>query len=68
MSKQIENIVSSLTLSCVKHNMIEFIAEYGHEEADKRLAGLFGNSYINNREELYQWYDFEISGECENVK
>lgn len=66
MSKS--HILTSLTLSNIKHNMIDFIKEYGYEEADNKLAGLYGKTYIDNREELYQWYDFEISGECNNVK
>jgi radical SAM superfamily enzyme YgiQ (UPF0313 family) len=66
MSKS--SIVTALTLSNIKHNMIEFIKEYGYQEADNKLASLYGKQYIENREELYQWYDFEISGECDNVK
>ena len=52
----------------MKHNMIEFIDEWGYVEADMRLARLFGTAYTDVKEELYQWYDFEISGECKNVK
>ena len=58
----------SLNMQCMKFNMIEFIDEYGYELADKKLANLFGKNYTDYREELYQWYDFEISGECNNVK
>jgi|TARA_R110000803_G_scaffold176417_1_gene238874 hypothetical protein len=64
----VQKINDSLTLTCMKHNMIEFIDEWGYVEADMRLARLFGDAYTNVKEELYQWYDLEISGECKNVK
>lgn len=64
-NKQVEKTVS---LTCMRLNMIDFVNEYGYEKADEKLTNLFGASYTNIKEELYQWYDFEISGECNNVK
>ncbi|MCH1613518.1 MAG: hypothetical protein L7S72_09520 [Flavobacteriales bacterium] len=66
--KHISTFVDALTLNCIKHNMIEFIQEFGYEDAERRLIQLFGDNYLNNKEYLYQWYDFEISGELNHVK
>lgn len=66
--KHVSNFVNSLTMICIKHNMIEFIEEFGYTEADRKLELLFNKIYLENKEELYQWYDFEISGELNNVK
>lgn len=52
-----------LTLSCIKHNYEEFVTEYGHDEANVRLARLFGTAWENCKERVWQWYDSECSDE-----
>ena len=56
--KHISTFVDALTLNCIKHNMIEFIQEFGYEDAERRLIQLFGDIYLIIKEYLYQWYDF----------
>ena len=46
------NVIDSLMLSSLKHNYIEFVEEWGYEEANNRLHGLFGETWLNNREQV----------------
>ena len=56
------NVIDSLMLSSLKHNYIEFVEEWGFAEADLRLHGLFGEVWLNNRENVWQWFDKEYKG------
>ena len=37
------DIVSTLTLNCIKHNFIEFVDEYGYELGVLKIAELLGS-------------------------
>ena len=56
------DIVSTLTLNCIKHNFIEFVDEYGYELGVQKIAELFGDQWDKCKLEVMQWYDLEILG------
>jgi len=56
-------ILNSLTMSCIKHNYPEFVKEFGYKSADERLERLFGQSWLQCRELVWQWYDLEYKGD-----
>lgn len=56
------NIVDSLMLSSLKHNYKKFVKEYGYVEADRKLHNLFGEAWLNNRKNVWQWFDVDYAG------
>ena len=54
-----QQIHDDCMLSSLKHNYVEFVAEYGFAEADRKLERLFDNTWRRNREIVWQWYDQE---------
>ncbi len=56
-------ILNSLNMSCIKHNYPEFVKEFGYKSADERLERLFGQSWLQCRELVWQWYDLEYKGD-----
>ncbi len=53
------NLVDSLVLSSMKTNFVRFIEIYGYDEADRKMASLFGDAYKWKQHELWQWFDHE---------
>jgi hypothetical protein len=54
-------VVDELSLSCMKYNYPDFVSEYGHEEADRRMKMLFMSAWDRNKEKIWQWFDAERS-------
>ena len=52
-----DNLVDNLVLSSLKHNYVEFVKRWGFDEANSKLHNLFGEVWLNNREQIWQWYD-----------
>ena len=61
ISKQECEILSSLTLSSIKHNYPEFVQEFGYDGANRGMEKLFGNIWLKYRELVWQWYDVEYN-------
>jgi len=61
------DIVGSLTMSCMKHNYIEFVAEWGYDKANDAMANLFGSTWSKAKEQIWQWYDTEYTREVSNA-
>jgi|TARA_R110000803_G_scaffold24827_3_gene59634 hypothetical protein len=60
--KESANVVfDELTVSCMKYNYPEFVGEYGHEEADRRMGNLFMSAWDRNKEKIWQWFDADRS-------
>ena len=34
-------VISTLTLNCIKHNFVEFVDEYGYQNAVQKISELF---------------------------
>ena len=51
-----QQIHDDCMLSSLKHNYVEFVAEYGFAEADRKLERLFDNTWRRNSEIVWQWY------------
>ena len=51
------DIIDTLMLSSLKHNYVEFVELYGFEEANKKLHNLFGETWLQHKELVWQWYD-----------
>jgi len=60
-----KDLISSLTLSSIKHNYVEFVEEYGYELANEKLSGLFGDIWDTHKEEVWQWYDTDRKSQTE---
>lgn len=56
------DVVSKLTLSCIKHNYVEFVDEWGYELGTQKIAELFGNQWELCKYEVMQWYDLDYKG------
>lgn len=56
------DLVSSLTMSCMKHNYIEFVDSWGYEKANQAMQDLFGSTWGKAQQEIWQWYDLEYKG------
>lgn len=53
-------VISQLTLSCIKHNFVEFVDEFGYQDAVQKISELFSADWEKCKYEVMQWYDFEI--------
>lgn len=51
------DLVDSLTLSCIRHNFVEFVEAYGYTLAVIKIAELFGSQWDKCALEVMQWYD-----------
>tara|TARA_Y100000004_G_scaffold167966_1_gene200946 strand:+ start:435 stop:647 length:213 start_codon:yes stop_codon:yes gene_type:complete len=61
-------IISQITLSCIKHNFVEFVDEHGYELGVLKIAELFGDQWDKCKYEVMQWYDFEIEKIVGDIK
>ena len=53
-------VISTLTLNCIKHNFVEFVDEYGYQDGVQKISELFTADWDKCKYEVMQWYDFEI--------
>ena len=63
-----EMMVGRVMLSMMKSLMPELIQKLGYDEADVAMAKIFGDDFELHKEELWQWYDFEIAPILDNLR
>jgi len=63
-----EMMVARVMLSMMKSLMPELIQKLGYDEADVAMAKIFGDDFEEHKEELWQWYDFEIAPILDNLR
>lgn len=66
ITKTENEIINSLTLSCIKHNYREFVVEFGFRDADRRMEMLFGNTWNDCKQLIWQWHDY-TTGELRSM-
>lgn len=64
--KKADSLVNSLIVKSMEYNYVEFVKEFGFEKADEGMARIFGQSWEKHKEQIWQWYDMEVSDERPN--
>ena len=53
-------LIDDMTMTNMKANYPQFVKQYGYGGANQRMEGMFLDAWEKNKEEIWQWYDFEI--------
>ena len=60
-------LLDDMIMANMKSNYLLFVREHGHEGANQRMEGMFPNDWEKNKEEIWQWFDFEIDKVNKNI-
>ena len=60
-------VIDDITITSMKANYPQFVKQYGNSIADQKMQSMFLDAWDKNKEEIWQWYDFEIDKIIKNV-
>jgi len=52
-------VIDDITITSMKANYPQFVKQYGNSVADQKMQSMFLDAWDKNKEEIWQWYDFE---------
>ena len=52
-------LLDDITITSMKANYPQFVKQYGTKVADQKMQSMFLDAWDKNKEEIWQWYDFE---------
>ena len=52
-------VIDDITITSMKANYPQFVKQYGNSIADQKMQSMFLDAWDKNKEEIWQWYDFE---------
>ena len=62
--QEAQELVGSLMVRAMQHNYIELMQEHQDtKRASQGMQRLFGDMWSKNREQIWQWYDKEVTRE-----
>ena len=58
---QFDGLVDSLVQTSMKSNYIDLVTIHGTEDANERMAVLFGDTWTTHQTDIWQWFDEEMA-------
>jgi hypothetical protein len=58
--KEMSGLIDALTVTSMKANYVDYVQNYGCEEANLRMAKMFDVSWLKHKETVWQWFDIQM--------
>ena len=62
--EQAQTVLGQVMVRAMQHNYCDLMKAHGDaDRVNEAMQRLFGDSWLKARENIYQWYDKEVTGE-----